>query len=87
MTPPSQVSVAAAVPGLIVAEHCPGRLGTLMSVGQVIVGGVLSVTVKVVVQVLELFAASVAVTVIVVVPIPTSVPADGVCDKVIEPGE
>jgi hypothetical protein len=45
--------------------------------GQVTVGGVLSITVKVVVQEALLPAASVAVTVIVCVPRPTSVAAAG----------
>ena len=44
---------------------------------QITVGAVLSVTVKVVVQVALLPASSVAVTVIVFVPRPTSVPAAG----------
>jgi len=49
----------------------------LVAAGQVTVGGVLSVTVKLVVQ-LEVFpAASVAVTVMVCGPTPTSVPAAG----------
>ena len=45
--------------------------------GQLTVGGVLSFTVNVVVQVRVLPAPSVAVTVIVVVPWPTMVPAVG----------
>src|SRR5439155_729973 len=49
------------------------RLGA----GQLIVGAVSSVTVKVVVQVALLVAASVAVTVITCVPNPSSVPAAG----------
>ena len=49
----------------------------LVPAGQVTVGAVLSVTVKVVVQLALLPAASVAVTVIVFVPNPTSVPAAG----------
>jgi len=49
----------------------------LVAAGQDTVGGVLSVTVKVVVQEALLPAASVAVTVIVCVPRPTSVPAVG----------
>ena len=44
---------------------------------QITVGAVLSVTVKLVVQVALFPAASVAVTVIVCVPTPTSVPATG----------
>jgi len=49
----------------------------LVGAGQLTVGTAVSVTVKVVVQVALLPAASVAVTVIVVVPGPTSVPAAG----------
>jgi hypothetical protein len=49
----------------------------LVAAGQETVGGVLSVTVKVVVQEALLPAASVAVTVIVCTPRPTSVPAVG----------
>src|SRR5205814_1906022 len=51
---------------------------------QTTVGAVLSVTTKLVVQVALLPAASVAVTVIVFVPTPTSVPASGLCVRVIE---
>ena len=49
----------------------------LVAAGQVTVGAVVSVTVKVVVQSELLPAASVAVTVMVCVPKPTSVPAAG----------
>jgi len=49
----------------------------LVAAGQETVGGVLSVTVKVVVQEALLPAASVAVTVIVCAPRPTIVPAAG----------
>ena len=49
----------------------------LVAAGQVTVGAVLSETVKVVVQLALLPAASVAVTVIVCVPTPTRVPAAG----------
>ena len=49
----------------------------LVAAGQITVGGLLSVTVKVVVQLALLPAASVAVTVIVCGPAPTSVPAAG----------
>src|SRR5439155_14749842 len=55
----------------------------LEGAGQITVGAVSSVTVKVVVQVALLVAASVAVTVITCVPRPTSVPAAGDCLKVI----
>src|SRR5947207_10201537 len=68
VTPPSTLGTAA---WQFVSALAPG------TAGQVIVGAVLSVTVKVVVQVALLPAASVAVTVIVVVPDPTSVPAAG----------
>ena len=50
---------------------------TLVAAGQVTVGGVLSVTVKLVVQEALLPVASVAVTVIVCAPRPTIVPATG----------
>ena len=49
----------------------------LVAAGQVTVGAVASETVKVVVQLALLPAASVAVTVIVCVPTPTNVPAAG----------
>src|SRR5216117_1434259 len=52
---------------------------------QTTVGAVLSPTVKVVVQVALLPAASVAVTVIVCVPTPTTVPAAGDWLKVMDP--
>src|SRR5881394_3714670 len=55
----------------------------LVAAGHVTVGGVLSVTVKVVVQLALLPATSVAVTVIVCGPTPTSVPAAGDWLKVI----
>ena len=44
-----------------------------------IVGGVVSLTVKVVVHVAVLFDSSFTVIVIVVTPLPTSVPAAGLC--------
>src|SRR5205814_4358524 len=68
LTPPSTSGTAARqfVPAL-----------TLVGAGQLTVGAVSSVTVKVVVQVALLVAASVAVTVITCVPRPTSVPAAG----------
>src|SRR6266571_1129855 len=71
-----QLSVAAGGLGFKLAPHDPDTLSTTLTLtGHVIVGGVLSLTAKVVMQVLELLAASVAVTVMVVVPKPTSVPA------------
>src|SRR6266513_117110 len=56
---------------------------TLVGAGQITVGAVSSVTVKVVMQVALLVAASVAVTVITCTPNPTSVPAAGDWLKVI----
>jgi len=50
---------------------------TLVGAGQITVGAVASVSVKVVVQVALLVAASVAVTVITCTPRPTGVPAAG----------
>ena len=61
--------------------HC-----TVAGPGQVMVGGVVSLTVKVVVQEEVLLAASLTVTVIVVLPRPTRVPAVGLCVFVSEPG-
>lgn len=61
-------SVAVAFPGSTLAEHCPGSLAVVMFAGQVIVGGVLSLTVTVCRHDPVLPAASVAVQVIVVVP-------------------
>ena len=43
----SQLSVAVAVPGLTVAEQVPGSLLVVMLAGQVITGGVVSLTVNV----------------------------------------
>ena len=61
----------------MVAEQEPVRLTVVTLFGHVIAGGVVSLTVNVVVQVLRLPAPSVAVTVIVCVPFPTMVPAAG----------
>src|SRR5438552_3804104 len=74
LTPPSTSGTAARqfVPAL-----------TLVGAGQLTVGAVSSVTVKVVLQVALLIAASVAVTVMVCTPNPTSVPAAGDWLKVI----
>src|SRR5436853_600645 len=58
VTVPSQLSVAVATPGDTLALQVPGVLGTEMLAGQVIAGGVVSLTVNVVVQVLLLPAAS-----------------------------
>jgi len=71
-----QLSLAlAATFGTAAWQFAPALV--LVAAGQEIVGGVLSVTVKVVVQEALLPAASVAVTVIVCAPRPTSVPAVG----------
>ena len=89
------VSEPAAVQ-LSVAATPPVKLGTapwqlafalvVCGAGQVvIVGGVRSETVNVVVQVVELLAASFTVIVTVVVPVPTTVPATGDCVIVSEP--
>jgi len=65
VTVPSQLSVAVATPTATLAEQLPGKLTVVTLFGQVIAGGVVSLTVNVVVQVLLLPAGSVAVTVIV----------------------
>src|SRR5437588_773296 len=49
VTVPSQLSVAVATPGDTLALQVPGMLGNEISAGQVIVGAVVSFTVKVVV--------------------------------------
>src|SRR5207237_9803687 len=59
VTLPSQLSVAVATPTFTLAEHSPVKLTVVTLFGQVIVGGVVSLTVKVVVHVLLLPAASV----------------------------
>src|SRR5438045_3358759 len=64
------------------AWQAPSALA-LVGAGQLTVGTVVSVTVKVVVQLALLPASSVAVTVIVFVPNPTSVPASGDWTRVI----
>src|SRR5438045_261103 len=68
VTPPNTFGTA--------AWHVPSALA-LVGAGQLTLGTVASVTVKVVVQVALLPASSVAVTVIVCAPSPTSVPAAG----------
>jgi hypothetical protein len=73
---PVQLSLAVGW-NVTAAEHWFGSLLRVMLAGQVIVGGVVSLTVKVVVQVETLSAASFTVTVTVVTPNPTSVPAVG----------
>src|SRR5436189_173376 len=75
---PLQLSLALTPPntsGTAARQFVPAL--TLLGAGQLTVGAVSSVTVKVVVQVALLVAASVAVTVITCVPKPTSVPAAG----------
>src|SRR5437016_5468956 len=81
---PLQVSLALAranTSGTAARQFVPAL--ALAGAGQITVGAVSSVTVKVVVQVALLVAASVAVTVITCVPRPTSVPAAGDWLKVI----
>src|SRR5881398_2009661 len=81
---PLQLSLALTPPntsGTAARQFVPAL--TLVGAGQVTVGAVSSVTVKVVVQVALLVAASVAVTVITCTPNPTSVPAAGDWLKVI----
>src|SRR5438876_824533 len=81
---PLQLSLALTPPntsGTTARQFVPAL--TLVGAGQVTVGAVSSLTVKVVVQVALLVAASVAVTVITCVPNPTRVPAAGDWLKVI----
>ena len=67
------------------ARHVPGKVLAVILAGQLIVGAVVSLTVKVVVQV-ELFPdPSVAVSVIVWGPCPTMVPGAGLCVTVTAP--
>ena len=76
--PPEQLSLAVTpmrMLGTAAWQSAPAL--ALLAAGQVTVGGVLSVTVKLVVQEALLPAASVAVTVIVCAPRPTIVPATG----------
>src|SRR5207245_1521421 len=75
---PLQLSLALTPPktsGTAARQFVPAL--ALVGAGQITVGAVSSVTVKVVVQVALLVAASVAVTVITCTPNPTSVPAAG----------
>src|SRR5213076_569204 len=75
---PLQLSLALTPPitsGTAARQLVPAL--ALVGAGQITVGAVSSVTVKVVVQVALLVAASVAVTVITCTPNPTSVPAAG----------
>src|SRR2546425_862173 len=81
---PLQLSLALTPPntsGTAARQFVPAL--PLVGAGQITVGAVSSVTVKVVVQVALLLAASVAVTVITCTPNPTSVPAAGDWLKVI----
>src|SRR5258705_9942558 len=81
---PLQLSLALTPPntsGTAARQFVPAL--TLVGAGQITVGAVSSVTVRVVVHVALLVAASVAVTVIVCTPNPTSVPAAGAWLKVI----
>src|SRR5438128_2041325 len=81
---PLQLSLALTPPntsGTAARQFVPAL--ALVGTGQITVGAVSSVTVKVVVQVALLVAASVAVTVITCTPNPTSVPAAGDWLKVI----
>src|SRR6266513_1791472 len=81
---PLQLSLALTPPntsGTAARQLVPAL--ALVGAGQLTVGAVSSVTVKLVVQVALLVAASVAVTVITCVPRPTSVPAAGDWLKVI----
>src|SRR5204863_5386568 len=81
---PLQLSLALTPPntsGTAARQFVPAL--ALVGAGQITVGAVSSVTVKVVVQVALLVAASVAVTVITCAPNPTRVPAAGDCLKVI----
>src|SRR5205823_14849393 len=81
---PLQLSLAVTPPNTFgtAAWQLPSAL-TLVGAGQLTLGTVVSVTVKVVVQVAMLPASSVAVTVIVFVPNPTRVPAAGDWTRVI----
>src|SRR5438552_446145 len=81
---PLQLSLALTPPntsGTAARQFVPAL--ALVGAGQLTVGAVSSVTVKVVLQVALLVAASVAVTVITCIPNPTSVPAAGDWLKVI----
>jgi hypothetical protein len=81
---PVQLSVATGWK-VATAEHWFASLFLVMLAGQVIPGGVVSLTVNVVVQVALLSAASFTVTVIVVTPSSTKAPAAGICVMVREP--
>ena len=79
---PGQLSVTVTVKVTLLL-HAPGAALTLRLAGQVTAGGVLSTTVKEVVQVFWFPAASTAVTVMVCAPKPTDAPAAGFWLKVI----
>jgi hypothetical protein len=82
-----QLSVATALDATLGtgALHVLGSAAALEGGGQTTFGGVVSLTVKVVVQLLLLPAPSVAVTVTVCGPNPTKVPAAGLCVLAIGP--
>src|SRR5256884_3742105 len=81
---PLQLSLAVTPPNTFgTAAWQPASALALVGAGQLTLGTVVSVTVKVVVQVALLPAASVAVTVIVCAPTPTSAPVPGDWLKVI----
>lgn len=81
-TLPAQVSLAVAPGSVKLVWHSTVTKSVPLSL---IAGGVVSLTVRIVVAVLLLPAASVAVTVIVCAPSPTSVPAAGLCVSLTEP--
>ena len=83
-----QLSVAVALEATfgIGAVQVLGSALALDGAGQTTTGGVVSLTVNVVMQLLVLPAASVAVTVTVCGPGPTIVPAAGLCVFVTTPG-
>src|SRR4051794_8035083 len=77
---PGQLSAAVTVKltAMLVAVELSGRLTTTFA-GQLIVGGVTSLTVKATVQVAVLPDTSRTVTTMLVTPLPTSAPAAGLC--------
>jgi hypothetical protein len=75
-----QLSLVVGIPRLTeLAEQRPGSALTVKSEGPDIVGAILSVTVKLLVQVTVLLAASFTVIVTTVTPVETRVPAEGDC--------
>src|SRR5882762_6963263 len=81
----SQLSVAVAAPGTTCAAQVPGSVPVVILAGQLIVGGVVSLTVNVVVHELLFPEPSVAVRVIVCGPCPTMVPGAGLWVTVTAP--